>query len=194
MGDFKISNVRDLARYIQLAFVETRQEAQGSTKIRFYLNDESLSGLNTVYFVAEVFNVNTSSGIIHTIKCYQNPIKYYEPHDRSSYYVINNACDYGEILSAITNYLTPIWCAEPSDLEKIYIDLDSISGLGKPAIAQQDSQDDSPEPVLVSCECCKFGHTRCENASCLFYRMPCEIVKGCEQGEKCGVDALKDTV
>lgn len=190
MGDFKTINVRDLARYIQLAFVETRQEAQGSTKIRFCLDDESLSGLNTVYFVAEVFNVNTSSGIIHTIKCYWSYIKYYEPHDRSSYYVIDNACDYGEILSAITNYLTPIWCAEPSDLEKIYIDLDSISGLGKPAVAQQVTQ----EPVLVSCECCKFAHTRCENASCLFYQMPCEMVKACEQGEECGVDALEDAV
>ena len=185
MGDFKMSNVRELARYIQLAFVEIRREGRISTKIRFCLDEKSLIRLNTVYFVAEVFRINTSYRIIHAIKCYQNSITYYDPHDRPSYYVIDNACDYDEILSAITNYLTPIWCAEPSDLEKIYIDLDSISCLGKPAIAQQASQDEPQEPVLIPCECCKYGRTQCENSNGLFYRMPCKTVKGCEQGEEC---------
>ena len=71
------------------------------------------------------------------------------------------------------------------DLENAYIDASTIEDLRQLDKVTQATQDDSQDPVLVPCRCCKYNHTKCDNQEGLFYQIPCNIVKKCEQGEAC---------
>ena len=96
---------------------------------------------------------------------------------------LSNPCDYAEILS-VTKKCFEERCADKLlDLDSIYIDRNSIEDILQESKAARIPQDDPQEPILVSCEDCKYGHIKCENQDSLFYRTPCKIVKWCEQGE-----------
>lgn len=175
------TNLKVLTLYIQTCFRKMTREEQCVREVRFYLIARSVNqdGIhaNIDYFMAELRNM-----------MFPDSTKYllvYRHADNFDAIVLDEPCGYDEILSFTKECCEKFCEGEILDLENIYTDESSIEDLILPDETAQATQDDSQELMLIPCKDCKHAHTKCENPSSLFYRMPCEIVQKCEQGEEC---------
>ncbi len=155
--------------------------------IRFYLTrsaiDQGETNLSLDYYLAELRKMILPSTTMYLLKYNWYADRYWQGGvEDFEIFEIGNPCDYEEILSVTKKYFKKLRTEQFLDLENVYIDASSIDDYWQRATAQQD---EPQEPVFVSCEDCKYGHTKCANPDGLFYSTPCRIVKWCEQGEAC---------
>lgn len=183
------TDINGLAWYIKRGFDNMTQGYQSTyiRGIRFYLTD-SQDAIQTHY---DFFSVESHKFILLSSEMYLLRCNWYADWywkgDYEDFEIteLDNPCDYEEILSVIKKYFEERCSYRLLDSERIFIDINSIEGLPPPDEILSTAPDDPQELELVPCDACKYNHTKCGNSDGLFYQIPCNIVKKCEQGEAC---------